>query len=90
MTVVDTVPLLMKNSSGFFGRLGNPVTRAGLAIAIGADFDLRLALAQESVLDCKANLGVKNGFACAVFHNEIRTAGAEACVNNGNFRRVAS
>src|SRR5260370_32480085 len=28
VTVVDTVPLLMKKSSGFFGRLGNPVTRA--------------------------------------------------------------
>src|SRR5260370_4630757 len=37
---------------------------AGLAIAIGADFDLRLALAPESVLDCKAHLGVKNSFAC--------------------------
>src|SRR6266699_1243435 len=28
VTVVDTVPLLIENSRGFFGRLGNPVTRA--------------------------------------------------------------
>src|SRR5260370_4470214 len=44
---------------------------AGLAIAIGAHFVLRLALAQESVLDCKTDLGIKNRFACAVFHNDV-------------------
>jgi len=63
---------------------------ARLAVAIGADFHLRLALIQESVLDDKADLGVKNRFARAVFHKEIRAAGAQAGVNHGNFRRVRS
>ncbi len=63
---------------------------AGLAIAVGADFDFRLALAQESVLDRETNLGIENWFVRAIFHKEIRAAGTQAGVHDGNFRRIGS
>ncbi len=83
------VAALDRKIQRFLRRIGQP-RDAGLAIAVGADFELRLALAPESVLDRETNLGIKKRFVRTIFYDEICAAGAEAGVNNGNFRGIGS
>jgi hypothetical protein len=88
VTVADTVPLLMKNSSGFFGRLGKPVTRALPSLFVPTSTCV-LRLFKNPYLIVRLTLASKMGLP-APSHGEIRAAGAEAGVNHGNFRRVRS
>ena len=76
---------------GKFEGLLRIIRQAGNAcfsVAVGTDFEFRLPLAEESVSDRDVNLGVIDRFGRAVFHAEVRAAGAEAAVHNRNLGRI--
>src|SRR5207302_5470474 len=71
----------------FLGHIGQ-AGDAGFAVAVRADLELGLPLAEESVLNEDVNLGVVDRLVRAISHGEIRAAGTETAVHGGNLRRL--
>lgn len=65
---------------GMFGQ----ADETGLAIGIGADLEIELVEAAETVGDVDANVGVVDGLAGVVVDGEVGGAGAQAGVDGGD------
>ncbi len=70
-----------------FGRIGQ-ASEAGFAIGVGADFEVELVQARESISDVDADVGGVDGRVGGICDGEIDRAGADGSVDYGDGFRV--